>query len=404
MARIAVIVSNPCTGDARVIKMARAAAAVGHDVHVFATSGANASPFEQSHGVTFHRLEWRPSGLLQQKWWMAAPRRMSRKLANALVKRLTPFVKYSLFRNIFSEHVAAIRPDIVHAHDLICLPAGHAAAVACGAKLVYDAHELETHRNPPLPFLQRRLVGYVEAKYARLANAVITVGRLVSHELSTHIRRSDVNVLYNAPGLDPSPRNIRSDLRLHPETPLLLYVGKVTEGRGVGEIIALMPRMPGVMFATVGPCDMRARTRLETQAEALGVASRFRILPPVPFEQVVGYIQGADLGLISVEPITLSYRYCMPNKLFELSFANVPIIANKLDEIEMYLAELGNGTVTDFDDKASLPYAIYRMLQAKHQYLLTPEKEALMHEKYSWDVQAAKLVAIYDQVLGKAPR
>src|SRR5690606_1588887 len=127
------------------------------------------------------------------------PRAVSRKMANGLVKRITPFLKYGLFRRIFAEHVAAIRPDIIHAHDLICLPAGHAAAVACGARLVYDAHELETHRHPPLPFLQRRMVGHMEAKYARLADAVITVGRLVSRELSAHIRRDDVNVLYNAP-------------------------------------------------------------------------------------------------------------------------------------------------------------------------------------------------------------
>jgi glycosyltransferase involved in cell wall biosynthesis len=180
---------------------------------------------------------------------------------------------------------------------------------------------------------------------------------------------------------------------------LLLYVGKVTDGRGVGDIITLLPRMPGVMFATVGPCDTRTRNKLEAQAEVLGVASRFRILPPVPFEQVVGYIRGADLGLISVEPVTLSYRYCMPNKLFELSFANVPIIANKLDEIEMYLGEFGNGMVTDFDDKAALPYTIYRMLQSKQQYMLNEEKSALMHEKYSWNVQASKLLSIYDRVL-----
>jgi glycosyltransferase involved in cell wall biosynthesis len=399
MARIAVLVSNPCTGDARVLKMARAAAQAGHQVHVFATSGANVSPLEYSQGVNFHRLEWRPSASLQAMWWSRLLRRVSRKLSNGAIKRVTPFVKYALFRRIFSEHVARIRPEIVHAHDLICLPAAYAAARACGAALVYDAHELETHRNPPLPFLQKRVVSHVERKYARKAGAVITVGRLVCQELSAHIGRNDVNVLFNSPGLDPSPRNIRTDLRLHDETPLLLYVGKVTDGRGVGDIITLLPRMPGVMFATVGPCDTRTRNKLEAQAEVLGVASRFRILPPVPFEQVVGYIRGADLGLISVEPVTLSYRYCMPNKLFELSFANVPIIANKLDEIEMYLGEFGNGMVTDFDDKAALPYTIYRMLQSKQQYMLNEEKSALMHEKYSWNVQASKLLSIYDRVL-----
>lgn len=402
MARIAVLVSNPCTGDARVIKMARAAANAGHEVHVFATVGANALPFEQSEGVNFHRLEWRPATLLSANGPLAWLRRVNRKLANAMVKRLTPFVKYRLFRNVFAEHVIAIKPDIVHAHDLICLPAGFAVACATGARLVYDAHELETHRNPPLPFFQKRFVGYVEAKYARKAEAINTVGVLVSQELAAHIKRSEINILYNSPLLESCPRNIRSDLRIHDETPLILYVGKVTEGRGVGGILELLPKMPGIMFATVGPCDARSRSKLKAYSERLGVSSRFRILPPVPFEQVVSYIKGADLGVISVEPVTLSYRYCMPNKLFELSFANVPIISNKLDEIEGYLAELGNGEIADFDNKAALTYTIFRMLQEKKRYIMGANALVVLHQKYSWESQSKKLLNVYDSILAES--
>jgi len=46
MARVAVIVSNPCTIDARVIKMARAARDAGHEVHVFGTLSADTVPHE----------------------------------------------------------------------------------------------------------------------------------------------------------------------------------------------------------------------------------------------------------------------------------------------------------------------------------------------------------------------
>lgn len=401
MAIVAVLVSNPCIGDARVIKMARAARGAGHEVHIFATSGANALPYEVVGGINFHRLDWRPTDVLAAAGPMKWLKRLNRRLGTLVAKRLTPFVKYRLFARVFAERIAALAPDLVHAHDLICLPAAHAAAQATGARLVYDAHELETHRNPPLPFFQKRWVGHVEAKFARRADAVITVGALVCRELSAHIRRQDVNVIYNSPPLDACPRTIRGDLRLDADVPLILYVGKVTAGRGVGEILNLLPKMPGVMFATVGPCDAQSRAQLKAQANRLGMAMRFRILPPVPFEQVVSYVAGADLGVISVEPVTLSYRYCMPNKLFELSFANVPIISNKLDEIEGYLREFGNGEIAEFDNKAALAYTMYRMLREKGRYVMGPDALRRMHETYSWESQGRKLVAIYDAVLAK---
>jgi glycosyltransferase involved in cell wall biosynthesis len=338
MSRIAYLVSNPCTSDARVIKIARAAAAAGHEVHVFATLGQGSAAFQQLNGVTFHRLEWRPSELLRDRSaLLTALARLNRKLAAGVIKRVAPFRKYKLFSEMFARHVAAVEPDIIHAHDLICLPTGYDAAQMCSARLVYDAHELEVHRNPPLPFFQKRFVAKVEKKYGRQADAVITVGRKVGEVLGAHLTRSDINVIYNSPIIEPCSRNVRSDLELDNDTPLLLYVGKVTAGRGVGEFLAVLPKLRGVIFTTVGPCDDKTRAVLERQADRLGVAARFRMLPPVPFEQVVDYIKGADLGIISVEPVTLSYQYCMPNKLFEMSFANVPIISNELDEFGEYL-------------------------------------------------------------------
>src|SRR5262249_20927330 len=139
--------------------------------------------------------------------------------------------------------------------------------------------------------------------------------------------------------------------------------------------------------ATVGPCDDKTRSILEGQAERLDVAQRFRILPAVPFEQVVDYIRGADLGVIPVEPITLSYQYCMPNKLFEMAFANVPIISNKLDEIEEFLKENNNGEITDYFDGTALTYKAYRMLNEKAKYQMTAVQMNALAEKYSWSAQ-----------------
>ncbi len=401
MACIAVLVSNPCTSDARVIKMVRAVEHAGHEVHVFATSRAGVPIFEKKDNVTYHRFDWRPAQLILSMSpfsWLA---KINRSAMVGLAKRISPYLKYRLFSRVFSEEIANLKPDIIHAHDLICLKAAHDATLICGADVIYDAHELEVHRNPPLPFIQKYWVSYIEKKYARRAAVVNTVGRLVGGVLSDHLARKDVNVIYNSPLIQECSHNIRSDLNLSKLEPLLIYVGKVTTGRGVTEIMSVLPKLEGVFFATVGSCDESTRRILEQQAERLNVACRFRILPPVPFEQVVSYIRGADLGVISVEPVTLSYRYCMPNKLFELSFANVPIISNKLDEIEQYLDELDNGQVIDFENSTSLPYTIARMLQEKERYLMTSESLRILHDKYSWQTQSICLLAAYDRLLTK---
>lgn len=119
----------------------------------------------------------------------------------------------------------------------------------------------------------------------------------------------------------------------------------------------------------------------------------------MPFEQVVAYIGGCDLGVISVEPITLSYRYCMPNKLFELALANVPIVSNKLDEIAEFIGEFGNGEVVDFASSAALAYTMFRMLEEKPRYVMGPQAQERLHARYSWAAQSAKLLAIYEAIL-----
>jgi glycosyltransferase involved in cell wall biosynthesis len=330
--------------------------------------------------------------------WLA---KINRSAIVSFAKMISPYLKYSLFGRVFSDEIAKLKPDIVHAHDLICLKAANDAAKICGADIIYDAHELEVHRNPPLPFLQKCWVSYIEKKYARRAAVVNTVGRMVGGVLGNHLGRGDINIVYNSPLIQECSHNIRKDLNLSHEEFLLIYVGKVTTGRGVSEIMAVLPKLDGVFFATVGPCDKATRRILEQQAERLNISDRFRILPSVPFEQVVSYIRGSDLGVISVEPITLSYRYCMPNKLFELSFANVPIISNKLDEIQQFLGELGNGQVIDFENSVSLPYTIARMLQEKENYLMTSESLRILHDKYSWKTQSICLMGAYDRLLAK---
>ncbi len=397
--KIAYIVSNPGVNDARVIKMAKAAANKGYKVHLFGVFKPGFEYYEEIGNITISRFEWKPLNLLLEKsLFLSLINKINKKLFVYFGKKFLPYVKYNLFANIMIDEIIKSKPDIIHAHDLICLPLAAKAAKELNIPYIYDAHELEIHRNPPLPILQKLYVKSLEKKYSQNASYIITVGKYVAKELSKHLKNKKIEVIYNSPEISPTRHNIRKDLNVDNKK-IILYVGKVAVGRGIEDVIKILPTLPDdVIFATVGPVDKKQKEILEKMAKKLNVSDRFTILPQVNYNQVVEYIKGADLGLISVQPVTLSYQYSMPNKLFELSFANVPILSNDLDEIKEFINEHKNGEVIDINDSIKLKYFISKMLKLKDKYIMDDSTYKKLYEKYSWDTQLNKLFNIYEQL------
>lgn len=399
--RIVVLVSNPCTEDARVIKMAEAAGQAGYDVHIVATHKLGLRHIEHLKHYTVHRIAWSPLKLLLEKfpYNLTPPIKQIKNIVKYFALKKIPFKKYKLFSENCHELIGTLEPDLIHAHDLITLPAGYKAAQEFNAKLIYDAHELELHRNPPLPLKQKLTVSRTEKKYGQKADAVITVGKYVGEEIKKHLKISSINILYNSPIISKIGHNFREDVIIPNEHKVIIYVGKITQGRGVQDILRTLPNLPDVHFIAVGPSVPKLAASLQQQAIVLGVADRFALLPPVNHTEVVKYIQGANLGIISVEPVTLSYKYCMPNKLMEMSFANIPILSNELTEIKEFLLENKNGNTFNMYKKQNLPYAIARALEESHNHVMDKDGQNRLYENYSWETQKKKLIEIYENLL-----
>jgi len=394
---IAYIVSNPGINDARVIKMAKAAANQGFMVYLFGVVKPGFESYEEIDNITFIRFEWKPINLLIEKSFiMKLIQFISKKFSIYLAKKILPYIKYKLFADLFFDEIVEIKPDFIHSHDLICLPTASKVAEELDIPYIYDAHELEIHRNPPLPIFQKFFVKHIEKKFAKKATYIITVGRYVADELGKHLDRQKIHVLYNSPEIVETRYNIRNDLNIADNKKIIFYVGKVAIGRGIEDIIKLLPTMSNdIVFATVGPVDPKQKIFLEKLSEKQKVSDRFHILPPVLYNQVVDYIKGADVGIISVQPVTLSYQYSMPNKLFELSFANVPIISNELDEIQEFIAEHRNGIVLDINNSIKMKYYIDKILKTKEKYIMDEKIYNSLYNKYSWKVQLEKLFKLY---------
>jgi glycosyltransferase involved in cell wall biosynthesis len=66
---------------------------------------------------------------------------------------------------------------------------------------------------------------------------------------------------------------------------------------------------------------------------------------PVATDKVISYAKEADIGLCLIEDLCLSYRFSLPNKLFEYLLAGIPVIVNDLPEQRKFINKYKCGWV-----------------------------------------------------------
>lgn len=333
---------------------------------------------------------------------------------------LRNFTKFNAMARSYVPAVVAWRPDIVHAHDLVCLPAGRQAARLAKARLIYDSHELETHRNPPLPPMRKRFYRFIEGRNIRRADAVITVCRPIAAHLQNAYRIRRPHVIFNAPDvsarlLGHAPgmgrqgwrasaepmRDIRAMAGVPGHGKLGIYVGLVTINRGIETMIDALAGLSNVWFVAVGPSNEKYNQTLLNRAKALGVAERFRILPPVHPDRVVDFIASADFGVNPLNPITLSYAYAMPNKLFEMSFAGLAIVNSDAQESARFVTRHGLGVIFRHNEPVDLARAVKELTLNIGQYRPNATRLRQIQDTYGWHRQEETLARLYAPLLPK---
>ena len=162
-------------------------------------------------------------------------------------------------------------------------------------KIIYDAHEFETERNPPRPKLERLRISLIEKRLVSLFDAeLITVSALIAKALSG-IHKKNVHVIRNHPteielarsknsrilasdNCELLPTEIKSHFKC--KFPVGVIVGKVTINRGKEEVISLLPKLK-FNLALMGPEAPMMYQNCSELAQKLGVGHRLKIYGPI---------------------------------------------------------------------------------------------------------------------------
>lgn len=192
--------------------------------------------------------------------------------------------------------------DVVHAHLPPPLSAHYAADVAKqrGLPLVITYHcdvEIPSVAGSLLEAVYRRSLG--ESTLRSAAKVIVTTKTYAA--TSRAIWRHNPVVIPNAvdvhrfhPDLDG--REVRARLKLHPDRPVVLLVGRIVPHKGVEHFIEAARSLPGVELLVAG--EGSSLESMEHLARSLGVQDRIRFLGRVSQENLPKLYAACDVFVL----------------------------------------------------------------------------------------------------------
>jgi len=156
-----------------------------------------------------------------------------------------------------------------------------------------------------------------------------------------------------------------------------------------------------IVIVLMGRSIRDTQSQLEALIVSEGTADRVKIIPPVPYKDLLDYTASADLGLIFYSPdYSLNVRMCLPNKIFEYMMAGIPVLSSDLDAVAEVIKGYDAGQVVSSLAPADIGAAISEVL-ADRPALERMSRNALeaSRQDLSWEKESRRLTQLYQDVL-----
>ena len=285
-----------------------------------------------------------------------------------------------------------VRPKIIHCHDTLVLPIGLLIKFLFGAKLIYDAHELECNKNQQTR-INARATRLIERLSWRFVDLLISVSPSINEWYLTNYGEKFNATVLNSPVYSPPVHNrishlgIKTKLGIPIGEKVFVYLGIFSTGRGIEAALSAFAdeRIHAHLICIGwGP--------LSEVVEDFSLRYRnIHVHPPVEHAKVVGLIRECDFGLCMIENVSLSDYFCLPNKLFEYCFAGLPVLASDLPEISRVVIDHDIGLVCGPSEE--------EMINGISELCSRGSEFGFRNlDVLGWQSQAQCLVNVYDQL------
>lgn len=308
------------------------------------------------------------------------------------------------------------KADCISCHDIELLSLAWLTNVFSKKKalLIYDSQEFELGRNTSkkrsaaTTWFIKKLEGFLSRRVA----FTIAVSDTIANQLkSIHRLESRPLVVRNIPyywRLDQSSINsTRQKLlallgRDSSDRFLIMYQGALMAGRGLETLLEAVALNGNVALIILGGGAQEYIDSLNQMVSRLNIRDNVLLHPYVSMDELPNYTAAADCGMITIPPVSQSYYYMLPNKLFENIQALTPIIVSDFPDSGGLVKHFGIGLTCDPTNPQAISDCIDRMREDSEQYQLF--KLNLMNAKdlLCWENERTVLLEAYRDILADA--
>ena len=373
MVKVANFVFNSFLNDSRVLKESLSLVNHGYDVSVVAHHDKGLEREEKRESLSIRRVAYLDRTVTTGK-----------------------FAKLKAYLNYLAESIAYAKEfDILHCNDINTLPIGVIIKKFYNknAKIVYDAHEYETETYA-LSGVQKKITKFMENFLIKYTDSVITVSDSIANEYSRLYGIEKPSLVLNTPAYKEVEKQdkFREAFDIKGKT-IFLYQGGLTKNRGIELLIEVFKKINDdeSIMVFMGYGDLEALI-LDAVKENKNIYFHEAVSPEVLLE----YTVSADFGISTIEDSCLSYRYCLPNKLFEYMMAEVPLIVSNLPEMRKVVEENGIGVMVEEESVDGTISAIKKALLLDKEEIGKNLKR--VKSIYNWEEQEKVLLKVYKEL------
>jgi len=278
--------------------------------------------------------------------------------------------------------------NVLLSNDLDTLLANFLASKFKAISLVYDSHELFVEV-PELTnrAFKKKIWECLEAWILPKINSSYTVCESIA-DFYKNKYGLNMKVVRNVPYLVESSSSKN-------KTNTLIYQGGMNPGRGLELAIDMMVFLDDFKLKIIG--DGQELNKLKNLVDQKGMHDRIVFLGRLPFEDLKVHTEQACIGILFEEPKGLSFKFSLPNKLFDYIHSNTPVLATPLKEVKRIVDHYQVGEYIYERSPEVVANQIKKMSKNIDEYKFSQAKKDL-----NWQNEFKNIECIFNPLLDKA--
>ena len=296
---------------------------------------------------------------------------------------------------------AALREQahLYHFHDPELIPLALLLKVI-GRRVVYDVHENLPEQVLTKPWIPRWLrplassgAGLAERLAAALCDGVVAATPAIARRFPAHKTATVQN--FPIPGELHNGQTPPFAQRL----PHAVYVGGITRGRGICEVVEAIGRLPRSLQARLSLAGGFRPASLQQEVQDSEGWARVDFHGWRSRSDVGQLMREARMGLVTFHPLP-NHVDAQPNKLFEYMSAGLPVVASDFPLWREIIESQRCGILVDPKQSTPIAEAICWLLEhPREAERMGRRGRRAVTQRYNWDIEKRNLLTFYRGIL-----